>query len=92
MVEHPAPLPEDPLQRKQLDACFERCWSRFEEASPAHAAVMAWIVEDGLTNEEISELLGRTPGATREFVSQCRKRAAAPGRVVRDGLRPGGSR
>ena len=36
---------------------------------------MTWIVEDGLTNEQISELLDRTPGATREFISQCRKRA-----------------
>ena len=26
-------------------------------------------------HEEIGELLGRTPGATREFISQCRKRA-----------------
>jgi RNA polymerase sigma-70 factor (ECF subfamily) len=71
----PLRLPDDPVERQQLDACFERCWKRFEEASPSHAAVMAWIVEDGLTNEQISELLGRTPGATREFVSQCRKRA-----------------
>ena len=39
--------------------------------------MIAWIVEDGLTHEEIGELLGRTPGATREFISQCRKRARA---------------
>ena len=67
--------PDDALRRRQLEACFARCWKRFESVAPAHAAVMAWIVEDGLRNEEISELLGRTPGATREFVSQCRKRA-----------------
>ena len=36
---------------------------------------MAWIVEDGLDHAQIGELLGRTPGATREFISQCRKRA-----------------
>jgi RNA polymerase sigma factor (sigma-70 family) len=68
-------MPEDDLRRKQLAECFERCWVGFEEAAPAHAAVMSWIVVDGLSNDEISELLGRTPGATREFVSQCRKRA-----------------
>jgi len=28
-----------------------------------------------LTREEIAALLERTPGATREFISQCRKRA-----------------
>jgi RNA polymerase sigma factor (sigma-70 family) len=69
------PMPEDDLLRKQLAECFERCWVEFEEAAPAHAAVMSWIVVDGLSNDEISELLGRTPGATREFISQCRKRA-----------------
>jgi RNA polymerase sigma factor (sigma-70 family) len=69
--------PDDVLRRKQLADCFSRCWSRFERASPQHAAVIAWIAEDGLGNEEIARLLGRTPGATREFVSQCRKRARA---------------
>ena len=71
----PAPDPETQARRRQAAECFQRCWERFEAASPAHATVMAWIVEDGLSNEEIGELLGRTPGATREFISQCRKRA-----------------
>jgi RNA polymerase sigma-70 factor (ECF subfamily) len=67
--------PDEDLHRRQLDACFARCWSRFESAAPAHAAVMTWIVEDGMSNEDIAQLLGRTPGATRQFISQCRKRA-----------------
>jgi RNA polymerase sigma-70 factor, ECF subfamily len=70
-----AAAPDEDLHRRQLDACFSRCWSRFESAAPEHAAVMTWIVEDGMSNEEIAQLLGRTPGATREFISQCRKRA-----------------
>jgi RNA polymerase sigma-70 factor (ECF subfamily) len=69
------PRPDSEAARAQLDDCFKRCWRRFEAASPSHALVMAWIVEDGLTHEQIGELLGRTPGATREFISQCRKRA-----------------
>jgi RNA polymerase sigma factor (sigma-70 family) len=69
--------PVEDERRRELHACFQRCWQRFETAAPSHAAVMAWIVEDGLTHEEIGELLGRTPGATREFISQCRKRARA---------------
>ena len=69
------PTPDDAARRRQLAECFGRCWERFERDSPAHAAVMSWIVQDGLSNQEISELLGRTPGATREFISQCRKRA-----------------
>ena len=69
--------PDEAARRRQLGECFARCWKRFESESPAHAAVMAWIAEDGLSHEEISSLLGRTPGATREFISQCRKRARA---------------
>jgi RNA polymerase sigma-70 factor (ECF subfamily) len=67
--------PADDARSRDLHAAFQRCWQRFEAAAPDHAAVMSWIVEDGLSHEEIGELLGRTPGATREFISQCRKRA-----------------
>ena len=69
------PRPDEEARRAQLDDCFQRCWERFEAAAPSHALVMSWIVEDGLSHEEVAELLGRTPGATREFISQCRKRA-----------------
>ena len=73
--EEAIPRPEDEARRSQLDACFKRCWVNFEEACPSHALVMSWIVEDGLTHDQVAELLGRTQGATREFISQCRKRA-----------------
>jgi len=69
------PTPDVQARRRQQDECFRLCWERFQRTAPAHALVMSWIVEDGLTNEEIAQLLGRTPGATREFISQCRKRA-----------------
>jgi RNA polymerase sigma factor (sigma-70 family) len=69
------PGPEESARRAELEAVFERCWRRFEGASPTHAAVLSWVVEDGLSHEEIAALLERTPGATREFISQCRKRA-----------------
>lgn len=67
--------PNDHAQREQLAECFRRCWARFEQAAPAHAAVISWIADDGLSNEQIGALLERSPGATREFISQCRKRA-----------------
>jgi RNA polymerase sigma factor (sigma-70 family) len=69
------PTPDDEARREQLADCFRRCWARFEEAAPAHAAVISWIADDGLTHDEIGALLERSPGATREFISQCRKRA-----------------
>jgi len=69
------PAPDLDARRHQLDECFHRCWGRFQRAAPAHALVLSWIVEDELSHEQIAALLGRTPGATREFISQCRKRA-----------------
>ena len=69
------PVPEDALKQEQLGQVFQRCWERFARACPEHALVISWIAEDGLTHEEIAALLERTPGATREFISQCRKRA-----------------
>ena len=67
--------PDDHARREQLAECFQRCWTKFEQAAPAHAAVISWIADDGLSNDEIGALLERSPGATREFISQCRKRA-----------------
>jgi RNA polymerase sigma-70 factor (ECF subfamily) len=71
----PPGSPDSELQRGQLAECFQRCWTGFARAAPEHALVITWIAEDGLTNEDVAALLGRTPGATREFISQCRKKA-----------------
>jgi RNA polymerase sigma factor (sigma-70 family) len=71
-------LPEAPdvaSQSAESAACFARCWQRFVSECPQHAAVLAWIAQDDMTHEQIAELLDRTPGATREYISQCRKRA-----------------
>jgi RNA polymerase sigma factor (sigma-70 family) len=67
--------PEVQAGSQQSLECFERCWRRFEAECPQHAAVIRWISEDGLDNQRVAELLERSPGATREYISQCRKRA-----------------
>ena len=67
--------PEDVVERAQREASYRRCFARFESDFPLHAAVMRWIAEDGLSNGEIEGLIQRSPGATREFISQCRKKA-----------------
>ena len=69
------PTPEHIAQQREHMAAFRQGWRRFQEEDPLHASVMIWVVEDGLSTEDISQLLERTPGATREFISQCRKRA-----------------
>ena len=67
--------PEQRLEAQQRQALFDACCQRFEAAAPLHAQVLRWVAEDGLTPSDIAELIGRTPGATREFVSQARKKA-----------------
>ena len=69
------PTPEELTRRAEYEVQFRSGWKRFHEEDPLHAGVMTWIVEDGLSNDDIAQLLDRTPGATREFISQCRKRA-----------------
>lgn len=69
------PTPEQAARHQELADIFREGWERFRREDPVRANVMTWVVEDGLSIEDISQLLGRSRGATREFVSQCRKRA-----------------
>lgn len=63
------------LQQQQAEALFRRCAERFAAEQPQAAEVIRWIAEDGLTPAQVSDLIGRTPAATREYISQCRKKA-----------------
>ncbi|KAK6025273.1 Sigma-70 region 2, partial [Ostertagia ostertagi] len=67
--------PEGALAEHQVEAVFRHCFDRFAAAHPEHATVLRWVVEDGLYNADIEALLERSPGATREFISQCRKKS-----------------
>src|SRR5437868_2942300 len=62
--------PEQQLSEQQREAVFRACFDAFSRAHPEHATVLRWVVEDGLDNDTIQALLDRTPGATREFISQ----------------------
>lgn len=67
--------PDEALRSHEVERVFRRCFDRFAAAHPDHALVLRWVVEDGLDNAAVEQLLDRTPGATREFISQCRKKA-----------------
>ena len=45
----------------------------FREKEPKHAEVVEFILKD-LNTEQIRLIIGRSYGATREFMSQCRKK------------------
>lgn len=67
--------PDAEHEARVLEAMYQRCYARFAAAHPEHAQVLRWVAEDELGPAEVAELLGRSPGATREFLSQCRKKA-----------------
>jgi RNA polymerase sigma-70 factor (ECF subfamily) len=70
--------PGDPLaaaMTAEHRRLYESCFARFEADHPLAAVALRWTAEDGLTHEELAQLIGRTPQATREFVSQGRKKA-----------------
>jgi len=67
--------PDMHLQDRQLERVFRDCFDRFHAAHPDHATVLRWVVEEGLEQIDVAALLDRSPGATREYISQCRKKA-----------------
>lgn len=69
---------DEPLsaaEQRQVEAAYRRCAERFAAEQPQAAEVIRWLAEDDLAPAQIAELLQRSPGATREYISQCRKKA-----------------
>lgn len=71
---------EAPDVRIDVDRCVDRAWERLLASAPERAQALEWVIVDELGGSEIAELLHRSYGATREYLSQCR-------RVFRDLLR-----
>jgi RNA polymerase sigma factor (sigma-70 family) len=67
--------PERLAQQRQCDEVYRRCAARFAADHPQAAQLIRWVVEDELTPADVAQLLQRSPGATREYISQCRKKA-----------------
>ena len=53
--------------------CIQEQLAKFREAEPKRAEILEFILE-GFSTEEIRLIIGRSYGATREFMSQCRKK------------------
>jgi RNA polymerase sigma-70 factor (ECF subfamily) len=54
--------------------CIERGFAAFSIQHPERASVMRLAVFEEWEIDEVAEFLARTPAATREYLSQCRKR------------------
>ena len=75
--EHPEmeqDTPAELLERESVRACVRQGLQRFIKENPERAQCVSWLASDHLSMAEIAGILGRTPGATREFLSQCRKK------------------
>ena len=53
------PTPDETLRSHEVERVFRRCFERFAAAHPEHALVLRWVVEDGLDNAEVEQLLDR---------------------------------
>lgn len=60
-------------KNQTLSDCVQEQLKIFREKEPKHAEVVEFILKD-LSTEQIRLIIGRSYGATREFMSQCRKK------------------
>lgn len=57
-----------------LDDCVQKAYSRFAQAHADRAEILAKVAFEDWSIEDAATALKRTPGATREYLSQCRKK------------------
>jgi RNA polymerase sigma-70 factor (ECF subfamily) len=59
-----------------IEHCIKRAFAEFSRAQPQCAEALTTLAMEGLDTTALAAVLGRTEGATREFISQCRKKLA----------------
>ena len=66
----------EPVNEEQTDMknCVQRGFSSFAMAFPERAHAMRLAAFEGWDMDELAGFLSRTPAATREYISQCRKK------------------
>jgi RNA polymerase sigma factor (sigma-70 family) len=67
--------PQALAEQAESRRIFKECFARFMAAHPQAAAAVHWAVVDEWSMDDIAAVLQRSPGATREFLSQSRKKA-----------------
>lgn len=76
---------DPPIDGDTLEDCVERGFREFSKVEPERAKALSLVVE-GLDMKKIAGLINRTEGATREYLSQCRKKIEEYLRPCRDYL------
>ena len=67
-------LPLDGQGDPILNRCLQQQFERFVQAHPDHAECIEHLVLSSADTDDLAQLLGRTAAATREFLSQSRKK------------------
>lgn len=73
-VATPAVCESPAAVQQALQDCFDQGWRLFGEAHPQPAQVLEKVVQHGWSIRDVAGFLARTEGATREYLSQCRKK------------------
>lgn len=73
-VATPAACDAPAAVQEALQECFDRGWKAFAEGHPQAAQVLEKVVQLDWSIRDVAGFLQRTDGATREYLSQCRKK------------------
>ena len=66
-----------PVEAANRDDCVRKAYAAFSEQHRDRAQVLSLVAFEGWNIDDVAAMLKRTPGATREYLSQCRKKLKA---------------
>jgi RNA polymerase sigma factor (sigma-70 family) len=69
--------PDSRLEERQREECLDRQFRAFAREHPAAASALERVTHYGWAVRDVAAFLGRTEAATREYLSQCRKKLRA---------------
>lgn len=67
-------IQQDNPDQGHMQDCVQRGFIAFANSFPDRAHAMRLAAFEGWDMEELAQFLSRTPAATREYISQCRKK------------------
>lgn len=59
---------------QSLQDCYDLAFARFAREFPERAEALQCVVKDNWAIRDVAKFLSRTEGATREYLSQCKKK------------------
>jgi len=72
-LEAKVPNPEPGASAAAIGDCVSRALQRFAREHPERADALRLMHIEGWSGNQVAAYIGRTPGAAREFLSQCRR-------------------